>query len=77
MDGPVRSGLISSSILDRADENQSGSSMDVILRSLCVIALLVDRYLLSGIVNAVSLESTTKIASKLAGSIALAFSLTV
>ena len=47
------------------------------LYALCASLHSVDRYLLSGIVNAVSLESTTKIASKLAGSIALAFSLTV
>jgi hypothetical protein len=40
-----------------------------------MLARLADRYFLSGIVKAVSLESTTKIANKLAGSFALAFSL--
>lgn len=40
-----------------------------------VIAGLADRYFLSGIVSGVSLESTTKTANKLAGSLVLAFSL--
>ena len=53
-----------------------GETVEVIFAPMYPQTVWSDRYFRSGVVNAVCLESTTKTANKLAGSLSLAFSLT-